>query len=54
MNLNSLLMNRKLVIFYYDVDEVEELGKNDIDWTKLPLNYLGRKDIELYYETGTQ
>lgn len=52
MNLNALLMNRKLVIFFYDVDEVEELGKNDIDWTRLPINYLGRQEIDIHYETG--
>mgnify|MGYP001807985887 CR=1 FL=1 len=51
MNFYSLIMNRKLTIFYYDVDDVEELGKIDMDWNKLPINYLGRNEINVDYNT---
>lgn len=46
-------MNRKLTIFYYDVDDVEELGKNDMDWQKLPFNFLGRNEINVDYDTNS-
>lgn len=52
MNFYSLIMNRKLTIFYYDVDDVEELGKNDMDWHKLPFNFLGRSEINVDYNTN--
>ena len=43
----TLIMNKKLVIFYYDIDEVEEIG--DTDWSKLPIDLLGRKDLIINY-----
>jgi hypothetical protein len=40
-------MNKKLVIFFYDIDEVEEI--RDMDWNKLPIDLLGRRDIHINY-----
>lgn len=49
MNMFSLIMNKKLVIFFYDIDEVEEIRGHDMDWNKLPIDLLGRRDININY-----
>ncbi|KAM3146209.1 hypothetical protein pb186bvf_001554 [Paramecium bursaria] len=44
-SLVAIQSNRKLTIFYYDADELEESN-----WNLIPTNKLGRTDIQIDYE----
>lgn len=50
MNLLSLANNRKITIFYFDADEMEDSMDQGVDWSKVELSALGRIDIPIDYE----